>query len=165
MLVVSDEASRVVVSASGYERPALLSTSKEIRSEALTIFYHENFFRFKITNFDSTPLFNWHIQKLAMGFPAGSLQHKTRNSIDYFPPSWPDLLVWLHRYHVRAVSGRPSLPQSLVNKKQGHMLKHVVGDMFAAVDALHGERWALAEAVVKSMRPSLVIIDEDWAKD
>ncbi|KAF2161601.1 hypothetical protein M409DRAFT_27996 [Zasmidium cellare ATCC 36951] len=51
--------SMVNVEANGYDRPGLLSTCKEIRREALKIYYYENTFHVQIKNFNSAPLVEW----------------------------------------------------------------------------------------------------------
>lgn len=54
VLVTSDDEAPVQVTASGYERPGLLATCKLVRSEALKLYYHENHFRLRVRNYDST---------------------------------------------------------------------------------------------------------------
>lgn len=115
VLVTSDAVSKIPVRTSGYDRPGLLATCKAIRSEALSIYYRENIFRFAVQDFDSTALYRWDNLLRSIKIDLDSV--RCTISMCYPSPSWPNLLVWLRRCHKGEITrGLTELPQSLLDE-------------------------------------------------
>ena len=150
------------VTSTGYDRPGLLSTSKEIHAEALSIFYHENKFRTHIRAYDSTPLLR--LKKAVQSLRLKRDFHSTSTTYGN-PPSWKNLLLWLRRYHAREVDGRVSTPAQLDGQQDQPMTAYVVVSIFLVVDSMRSMPWKHVEKVVKEMRPTLVKADSKWGDE
>ncbi|KAK4610588.1 hypothetical protein CLAFUW4_13597 [Fulvia fulva] len=62
-VIVSNNDTKIQITPTGHPRPPLVNTCKQIRSESLQMFYHEN--KFSIDN--SNVLLKWYITIAAMG--------------------------------------------------------------------------------------------------
>ncbi|KAF2161600.1 hypothetical protein M409DRAFT_69686 [Zasmidium cellare ATCC 36951] len=163
VLATSDDKNPISVTNSGYERPHLLATCKTIRSEALGIHCVENTFLIHIVAFDSTPLYQWWSMMRRLGYGLSAITFKVR--ADWSTASWPNLRLWLRRVHRREVHGKPARPAALLQKGDTRAIKFAVGGLFAVAKELRGQPWAVAEAVLAQLRPSLIVLDGAWGKD
>jgi hypothetical protein len=86
----------VVDKTNGIPEPALLASNKTIRSEASGIFYHENYFRCDVVNFDPAPvlLLQAKVQKPFRQHPMG-----IDVEISGYQVNFQNLVSWVHKCH------------------------------------------------------------------
>ncbi|KAF2161602.1 hypothetical protein M409DRAFT_58992 [Zasmidium cellare ATCC 36951] len=157
----------ILITSTGYDLGGgLLQTSKQIRSEALKIFYYENQFKHTVQRLDVSPAIHFcrTLAKVDLGPP--SKQHRVSLLVEVFlTPHWPNLLEWLRLTH----QGFMSLPVEGMTPSAGNLAfeaeKKVVASMFEAVKALKRQPWRLVREVLRGMRQVLVVLEPSWGDD
>lgn len=147
-----------ITKSGGIPEPALLSVNKTVRSEALGIFYLENEFSAVVEEYDPATVLlalrRWSAFGVATG-PIGICRLVLPTLQD---PNWNNLVQWLHLCLRQKCVGF-----GLVDYDDAE-LKLVAG-LFGAVIDSHDMSAGTLDILLKNMRPALVELDEDWAKD
>lgn len=154
----------VCITTSGYDRPPLVSTCRQIRKEAIEIYYAGNVFVLVMPSYDSTP-----VALFDATLPALSCYVDVVKDWRYYQvPNWPNLLRWLQLNH-KQDDNWPLLskyPVKLVSRDRYAKRDYlVVSGMFAMVRELSCVPWERLQAVLEAQRPILVRIDRRWGLD
>ena len=139
-----------------FPEPSLLSTCKEVRAEAGSIFYNENKFIITIQDFDAAPIVTLHGQGStikSMNVHSLILDIRIRGQ-----PSWDNLELWLNFEHA---SGCGLLPGQVPLSNLPDRI-HVQA-MHDVVDSLRDLPWERVQFVLRQMRKTLIAIDQRWA--
>ncbi|KJX99841.1 hypothetical protein TI39_contig350g00031 [Zymoseptoria brevis] len=156
-LIMTTQNSQVTVTATGYRRPPVLQTCKEIRSEALSLFYAEHSFTIRARNFDSSAASLWTRRSRHLA-PPGSMSCLANAE---WSPHWKNLLEWLRKYHAGELNIVAwHLFSDLSSKPQ--QARDLVSMMFEMTLPLNGSPWGLVEKVLEKVRPLLVETDARW---
>ncbi|KJX99842.1 hypothetical protein TI39_contig350g00030 [Zymoseptoria brevis] len=145
------------VDSSGYARPALFNTCKEIYFEALPSFYADYIFCANTRNFDPAVITHWYEETKHFQNEPHILPRSTWN------PHWSNLIDWLKGYHAG------SLPKQVVSK--GNMSRiqeyqeEIVRSLFGTAFMLRRHPWELARRILEVSRPALVALDARWKHD
>ncbi|SMQ55866.1 unnamed protein product [Zymoseptoria tritici ST99CH_3D7] len=154
-LAVTDDAQYIPVIATGYARPKLLETCKQVRSEALELFYLSNHFHFDIRGYNDSLLLKFAEPLKAMNIRA----YLTKAGFKTWTPGWDGLMRWLENLH----TGQHWL--SLANSKApGSAACLLVKGLFVTARALREVEWNRLKEILESMRPALVALDARWAE-
>jgi hypothetical protein len=134
-------------------QPPLLKTCKQVRHEALRLFYIEN--KISTDIHDWNPIVKYNFQQLM-------LAHKVRpaNLHHYFSggPNWGNLMNWLKAVH----EGRIGAISDAVGK-QRPMERKIVGVMFRVVRKATGvSTWMQVEDLLVAHRELLGMTDDRW---
>jgi hypothetical protein len=137
-------------------QPALLKTCKQIRHEALSIFYSENNITANVDDWSPAvkhachELWARHGLKTALFFS------------HYFTggPHWENLLAWLKAFYLGEMKGL----SDVVNKNRA-LKRKTVGVMFAMATAAreHDMLWHVLKELLEAQRGLLVKGDGRWA--
>ncbi|CZT17403.1 uncharacterized protein RCC_03237 [Ramularia collo-cygni] len=152
----------VQVHRTGYSRPGLLQTCKQIRSDALKIWYYGTKFHVRIHDFDSAPLQKWGASFTSIGLIRGKV---TMYSTPRWEPSWDNLIVWLELYHAGILHGRCPQPAHLLEQAKENRVDlqwYFPGVMFDVAKALRHVEWKEVKEILVSMRTSLLATDSRW---
>lgn len=123
-----------------FREPALLSTCRTIRQEAITIYYLENLFMIHCSDWDHTYVKKFALRLLRQVGPEATA--KTR-SITANLGSWTNkknLLLMLKAFHGGEIAG-------LQNKDQGHTVAAIVG-AFKITREMRAHPWMAVERVL-----------------
>lgn len=165
-----DEGAIEVNETTGIPEPALLLTCKEIRNEALPIFYTQNNLHLLI-----------HSYSPAMPLLIHRKQESILEQYQYYiyvshivlagPANWRNLLTWLRHIHesdspIGIVQVAPPLktghrPGALERAKE----LTVVAGLFDVVGLLDDVRWDVVEKTLGMLRYALAAFDDDWEED
>ena len=151
------------VSNTGYTRPALLSTCKQVAGEATAIWYSKNTFEFRITNFDSQAVSTFSKSFLMSDLPS----HKIIYVYNLSAPNWKNLLIWLRACHEGAIR-TPIRPPNEHLRGQGlRIMCAILAAMFdtALRFAEKGRPWEMVEECMNMQRGSLIETDQRWADE
>lgn len=148
---------QIRVQDAGYARPPLLSTCRQVRSEAVAIYYAENVFKFYIQKYDSTTAFRFRstLPELKQQ-PTQTKDNGYSNT-----PHWRNLLMWLQRYHKGEV-GRVSCAE-VQRKASAQEDVVVVGGMFSIVAELSDLPWVRVKKILMAQRAVLEVLDPRWS--
>lgn len=130
----------------GYQEPALLTTCKEIRKEAIAIFHMENVFDVEVSDFEIVNVLKWEkIVSAAVGngdnFKAA--QDKTRYVGATDNPNWTNFHRWIKEYHHGNTTLRQPGPCELSGGDE-RADAYVIAGMFLMLKDMkskHGQRW------------------------
>ncbi|KAK5127474.1 hypothetical protein LTR85_006813 [Meristemomyces frigidus] len=159
------ERQRIVIGGTGIAEPLLLLASKEIRNEAITIFYTENAFRVTVQDYNSDPC-------LPVTRMIRRVEEEHRITVKccctscraWLNPNWPNLIQWLQRYHGGSVLQDISPPERLLQRPVETSTSLLVpGGMFRIVDGMVGKDCEEVKAVLLHQRFILRRLDERWA--
>jgi len=128
----------VLVDSTGVPEPALLSVSKHVRSEAITIDYKENTFNIDIIDFNSAVCVRMSQKKRQLRYRH---QISPRCFCSSLPnnckPNRANLLLWLRRYHEGCVDQKIGSPSELLRANELYDAMYlVVGGVFCIVDGM-----------------------------
>ncbi|KAK4549718.1 hypothetical protein LTR36_005019 [Oleoguttula mirabilis] len=144
-----------------FHEPALLYASKQVRSEALPVFYGKNTFDLFIVNFDSSVGVLWH--KKARKLAKLHKVHVEARLSTACNPNWSNLMLWLQRYHAREVLS--SLNTRVVGNRMGDDEKiTLLAQMFDTAKEFRDMPWARVEKNLLGFRRLLKLQHKDWAK-
>ncbi|SMY29553.1 unnamed protein product [Zymoseptoria tritici ST99CH_1A5] len=151
----------VKVDSNGYKRPPLVSVSREVRHDALKLFYHSRTFIIAAPDFSDDNIRHFHKNlKEGMGIRRTGMQFQVEIS---GLPNWKNLLKWLESYHSGKHSLRPKAQNwSPSNKKQRKDEPAFMG-MFAMAKKMRGQEWELLRGLLFAMFPALIALDIKWA--
>lgn len=153
----------IQVTGQGYERPSLLTTCRQIRSEGLSIFYHENSFSILMSDYDISVWHKW----IRRGAELPDSIFKDRRvraeiMVASTAPNWSNLLSWLRVYH--EVKGCPGMrrPAELSEVRSRTTEILVTAGMFVSVAHLDSLPWARVKELLEHQRPVLVSCAMGW---
>ena len=160
-LVLTDGMPIINFDATGYVRPGLISTCKEIRQEALSIYYYENSFRTWLKDYDAANLTRFSSSLKVMEL-AGLRVNVTFCYSQNTVPKWANLLEWLRCSHAKDVAAIPYFPEALHGAGRNDQHAYALGTLFLVTSALHKQPWEEVRAILISLRPTLGSVDERW---
>lgn len=153
----------IVVSTEGINEPPLLKACKQIRVEALPIYYAENSFELQIRDCNSNAVFKWE-QSVRCRI---LLQRKVKCKVEISllgTANWQNLREWLKRLHAKelhtgVVDVVGALPQKVCGKEAR---MHVVGSMFRLVSKTRSRPWEDVDALLEDQHKILAMLNERW---
>lgn len=160
-----------------FPEPALLSTCRQIRREAMGIFYSENIFAFTVTSYSpKMPMFTLKKMVSLRKRYGISIAERTRATFQG-PPRWNNLLSWIkavhetpcgsttitahrpHRFTAKSTDGMNA--NQLRRRKESNFL----AGLFRLVCEMKDRPWHIVESSLAPMRYGLELFDPEWAKD
>ncbi|KJX99838.1 hypothetical protein TI39_contig350g00029 [Zymoseptoria brevis] len=153
-LAVKSPTRHIIVDADGYDRPPVLGTCKEVRADALKLFYCTNTFTVLAVNYNYATMARF----LAL---LGTLKI-SKNFVKYYfdmigRPNWSNLRDWVKRYHA---GEEDYLPPARKQTKERILLRA----LFDTARVMRGQEWRLVKKVMSAMRPALIDLDARWAQ-
>ena len=135
---------RIRINDRHYQQPALLKCCWQIRAEACSIYYGENYFVLQVKGFQSNAMASWCQHSR---YYRDLYKERICCSLSVLPGramgKSSDLLKWLRRYHHRDVPMYRSIDKDLATKKLVHRL-------FRTVRLLMGVDWKIVEEVLEN---------------
>ena len=147
-----------ITKTSGIPEPALLSVSKTVRSEAFGIFYFENEFFAVVERYDPATVL-LAMRRSSRYAPAIGLAGIRRVVLpNHQDPNWNNLVKWLHLCLQKdcMAFGTHEYDDAEVKLVAG-LFKTVLEDRTMPAKTL--------DILLKNIRPALVELNGDWAKD
>ncbi|WMI39068.1 uncharacterized protein CLAFUR5_20359 [Fulvia fulva] len=151
------------VTETGFEIPGVLKTCRQIRSEALAIYFYENRFRVTGASWNSDTLFKLTSTIKSMGLDTEKMPVDGRWTLG--PPSWKNLMLWLQRYHAQELQLRPSRPASMLKIEVKDPVRYAVGSLGVIVDRSRDQSWTRVKKTLDALRPMLIILNRRWEED
>lgn len=153
---------RVRISKSnGIPEPGLLFVNKAVRSETIPIFYQGNQFTCEVLNYDDTAI-RMAIRKADCTMARHSLQIATvggwKVAFRVTQRSWKNLVSWLHACQRRSSTGFTKHNMDSTEDK-------LIGALFSRFFDKPVMTMPHLDALLKAMRPVLVALHSDWARD
>ena len=143
------------------KEPGLLSVCREIRCDALQIYYQENDFCFDIAGFDATR----HINFCKTDGRKELNKKGSLFTIDEEPGSWPNLKKWLQAFYYGQCAGPSPYPHNTAGIPPS---REVAARMFKIVFALatlpEKPSWEVVAEMVEDMRRMSELTQEDGAE-
>lgn len=154
----------IPVTTAGHAREGLMSSSKTLRNETLSIFYLENeFFVFAPSHcIEAYIRFTRTIDSLPLRAKA---KKRIRMPIILDEtPHWNNLIRWLRFFYI---SGYPALvgPSEIREHKRYKVDSLCVSGLFATVGAMRALPWIKVMGVLQQHRVILGYIDKRWFED
>lgn len=153
------------VTHTGITEPSLLHTNKQIRHEAITIFYLENSFAVHMHDFNSSILLAWRDKCAALKKAHKIRKVKICGSFSR-TPNWKNLKVWLKRYHARELNvgcGELWKGDAFPVGDPFRLETHVMATTFGLVGSLkRSHRWDEVEVQVERLHLILVGLNVLW---
>jgi hypothetical protein len=156
----------------GFPEPALLFTCKDIRREAIAVFYSVNTIRLVIESYSpSMPIF-MHKKRLAVLTRYGYKIPAAEASMEGLA-RWRNLLSWLRHVHENACTSLTSIKPAPPLGIRGHIReapdydkeKTVVAGLFSMVETMSEVPWDRVEKSLGMLRYGLVQYDSEWEVD
>lgn len=144
--------------ASGFPEPGLLTSYKQIRREACSIFYLENRLYLLIPNYNATYAMKME-QKIAALHKRRDVTAKITFSGTVHPktPNWKNLVDWCRMTHEERLSFTVTAPSRAPHTDLRFL---VVGGMFSIVLGMKSRPW---EEVMKQLQEQrLILASLDW---
>ncbi|KAK5127893.1 hypothetical protein LTR85_005010 [Meristemomyces frigidus] len=137
------------------EQPALLKAGRQLRREAISIYYSDNTFRIKIRDMDGIAMIPF--RKLMVRYRFKAVKG---NFIFYttYARNWTNLLAWLkaHHHDSKLACGR-------VNQDgDAGAVSTVVVQAFCIAGALKHRRWERVEEVLEAYHKGIAALDAAW---
>lgn len=151
----------ITVTSTGYDRPALISAFRQVRHEALAIFYMANMFILDLQDYNSAASYRFI---LSLPPKLERLLAIKMTSLHRSEPHWRNVLQWLERYHADKAH-TPVVPQRLWEKYQAPQDVMIVSGMFQMVKQMAGFSWKRVKQVVEVQREVLANCDVRWLED
>ena len=171
-VVGSTKGAPIDVTISSIPEPALLRTRKQIRAEAISIFYIENHFKCITSGFDSRVHLLFERKLIAIhknhhvnlsGLPEIALELRG-------PYNWPNLKLWARRLHSRELgmvgdvgasqsSPIAPIPGAGIRAAEGILVRSI----FDLATDLRGIPWAVVEGILDTTHATLITLDARWA--
>lgn len=142
----------------GIPEPALLSVSKTVRSETFGLFYHENRFSCIVRYYDPASILLAVCRALDFVTSTGPGGIDDFASDCYDEPNWRNLVQWLH---LCSQAGCRGFARSDGDDTQEELL----AGLFETVMENPDITTRGVDILLAAMRPVLVDLDKDWAKD
>lgn len=160
------EQESINVTASGYERPGLLTTCKKIAHETTGMLYSGRTFHFDIQEFDTKPLHAFIRTTMSEArFPhLNSIRITVASSLS---PNWANLLQWLEGCH-NGIFQHAAVDGDEIStlQRRDQVTGAIIAGMFCTAQGLRDQTpWQTVEDIVSKQRVSLIAIDGRWARD
>jgi hypothetical protein len=149
-----------VTKEAGIPEPALLSTCKVIRKEAIAVFYHEMRLQFVIPSYDPTVLRLWDTKRMHL-LNSYNLVPPGPISFHQGPRMWANLKLCFQLYHGRKL--RTLLGASQPDGSNYIAEKVFIKGLFEVVKNMRGQPWEAVRNVLNMLRPGLVRIYYEWS--
>ena len=140
----------------GLEQPALVRTCKQIRSEAVAMYYIDNVFAMPAVRFDHSTAFAFEKQARPH-VRTSSLEYGILVGDDDTEYSWSELLKWLQAYH----EGKTKLWGSADEPTSGAY--YVAAKAFEMVRKMKGDDWSKVEDLLQTFKEGTMAI-VSWAE-
>lgn len=136
-------------------QPALLQTNRQIRNEAIGVFYHGNAF--------CVAVHDWNGSLLERFRDLRSVYKSNAHWRHYFTggPHWANLLEWLKGVHGRT---RRSLRTPGLNQVRP-ALRWVLAACFETAQNGRAMPWSTVERILGVQRKALIALDSRWGLD
>lgn len=133
-------------------QPALLQLNRQVRDEAIQIYYQENCFRWIIASYDAGKLIAW----------CASSKHRSTAKMllcNSGTCSWANLLVWLKAFLDQKA---PGLGSSDSGKTTG--MNTAAAKLFVLAKNLRRQAlpWHRVKAQLEVVREALAAVSEEW---
>ena len=142
----------------GIPEPALLSASKTVRSETFGIFYFENKFLAVVEEYDPATVLLASRRASVSDAALGLIGIRRFALPAHQDPNWNNLVKWLHLCLQEGCFGLHFFENHDAEAK-------LVAGLFGIVFEDPTMAAANLDILLKNIRPALVELDEDWAKD
>jgi hypothetical protein len=147
----------VTITATGIEEPSILHTCKEVRGEAIQVYYGQNQFEHTVLNQDSDPVAKWDNKVTSLKAAYGIRPKLSCQVADH--ANRPNLVKWLRRYHQGPFLRRSRPSQTLVGLLTE---KAIIGTMFHLVRGLRILPWEQVEALLEEHCVLLESMNAGW---
>lgn len=147
----------------GHQEPALLTTCKEIRQEAVTLFYCENEFEIEMIDWNIINFLKWDkilAAALGDGDNFDCARGRTRCVGPSDDPNWANLHHWMKEYYHDNTVLEQTEPSSLCSGEETDV--YVVASMFVVLNNMKSKTWEEMEGILKEFRVVLAKVDERW---
>ncbi|KJX99837.1 hypothetical protein TI39_contig350g00028 [Zymoseptoria brevis] len=150
----------VAVDSEGYNCPPLVSVSREVRHDALKLFYHSRTFSIAAPDFSDALIRRFHKNlKEGMGIRRKGMRFQVEIS---GLPNWKNLLKWLESNHSGTHSLRPKAQNEFLPIRKQRRDEPAFLGMFAMAKEMRGQDWELLKRLLFAMRPGLVALNDKW---
>jgi hypothetical protein len=150
-----------VTKEAGILEPALLSTCKVVRDEAIAVFYGQERLILVVRSYDPSVMLLWDFKRryLARNYDLVPARPKI---LHQGAPMWVKLRLSLQLYHGRKLRALLyASPQGTPNYDEQKLF---IGGLFEAVRAMRDRPWEEVRGVLDRLRPGLVGLDNRWAR-
>jgi hypothetical protein len=147
----------VTITATGIEEPSILHTCKEVRGEAIQVYYGQNQFEHTVLNQDSDPVAKWDNKVTSLKAAYGIRPKLSCQVADH--ANRPNLVKWLRRYHQGPFLRRSRPSQTLVGLLTE---KAIIETMFHLVRGLRILPWEQVEALLEEHCVLLESMNAGW---
>lgn len=138
----------ITLSPSQASEPSLLSTCRQIRQEARSIFLYENKFTVSVRDlYYPVPSAHWY----NLPYPLTRESH-----LKGYTKEWQNLKAWLADYHQGSVVGFRA-------QSDGWRRHQIVSKAFDIVDSLNDVEWEVVEKVLESFREGTELGTMNWS--
>ncbi|KAF7194672.1 hypothetical protein HII31_03934 [Pseudocercospora fuligena] len=168
LALIQKDNTRIAVSSTGFERPALTRVNKQIRQESMPIFLYENKFTIDLPRFKTNSYLRFCLLVLKFKKYGGFKKMHINFSRSDLTPSWRDLLVFMYRVH-------QGVMPHFVNTIQPTWVQGRISPMFQlgrwwfgtlkTVYAMRKVEWGLVKVMVENHRQLLGTFDARWMQD
>ena len=154
---------RIPVTASGINEPPLLRACKEIRDEALPIYYAENSFAIHVTSYNSDVVLNFERRERCKILRRHNISCKFELLL-VGSVNWQNLREWLKRLHARElVIGIASEKETLPFGAHGIKARiHIIGSMFRLAFKTQSLPWEDVDALLEDQHKMLAMLNARW---
>lgn len=148
----------------GIPEPALLSTCKKIRKEAIGIFYHDNTFQLTARSHHPAVNLMWTRKVRSLRRQGGSIprfpstQHVGKRN-------WHNLKGMLREMHAGNIRFSWMLEPHTRGSTDRLEYSRFLPFLESMVEAMYYWSWQRAEGVIDTLRPCLIVLHTDWASD
>lgn len=154
---------KILVTTSGIDEPSLLRACKQIRDEALPIYYAENRFTLQIIDYKSDVVLSFERRERCQILRRHNIECEIRLR-RVGTANWQNLREWLERFHARELriciaSGEKPLPPGVCGRDA---IKHVIGSMFHLASKTRSLPWEEVDALLEDQHKMLVMLDGLW---
>ncbi|KAK5127466.1 hypothetical protein LTR85_006805 [Meristemomyces frigidus] len=136
-------------------QPGLLRSGKQVRREAIKIYYTENVFTFRLRNYDASTYHKWAGKSIL--HQKAPVKWKFHGS-----PNWANLLQWLHWFNDKECNGPSTREMSADDKDQ-----FAVAQLFAIVQERQRgklkEPWIQVEVLLEHVHQVMTAFKQRWA--
>lgn len=150
---------------SGIPEPLLLAASKQIRNEAITIYYNENTFTIPVHGYSSDVYLVavQRVQKLRTRYNIAPEVVCTAPNPNL--PNWSNVMQWLKRYHGGLITDSVAAPERLLELGSDRDTADlVIGGMFCILDGMMEKEWEEIQGLLGHQRVILTRLDKRWGE-
>ena len=160
-VLVSNQYTRIDQVTWNNHQPSLLRTCRTMRREGIKIFYTMNDFMIALGPFDGSVAHRFHGLMDALGL----VKEDNRFIKVEGAPNWPNLLIWLKRFHEEGgpCLGQPPLGRRTVADNTVEMEQKIVGAAFHIVARCADMRWDFVKELLETQHVILEQLDSRWA--